>query len=41
VTRARKMVILVGRSDIPSKMVNNNSKILRYTALKNKIIKYY
>lgn len=41
VTRARKMVILVGRSDIPSKMVSNNSKILRYTALKNKIIKYY
>ena len=41
VTRAKKMVILVGRSDIPSKMVNNNAKILRYTALKEKITKYY
>lgn len=41
VTRAKKMVILVGRSDIPTKMVNNNSKIMRYTTLKDKIIKYY
>ncbi len=38
VTRAKKMVILVGRSDIPSKMVNNNSEILRYTTLKDKIL---
>lgn len=33
VTRARKMVILVGRSDIPYKMVSNNREIQRYTTL--------
>ena len=33
VTRARRMVILVGRSDIPVKMVNNNREELRYTTL--------
>ena len=33
VTRAKKMVILVGRSDIPSKMVSNNREVLRYTTL--------
>ncbi len=41
VTRAKKMVILVGISDIPSKMVKNNSEIRRYTALKDKIIEYW
>ncbi len=41
ITRAKKMVILVGRSDIPLKMVENNSEILRYTTLKQKIIEYY
>lgn len=41
VTRAKKMVILVGRSDVPLKMVENNSEILRYTTLKKKIIDYY
>ena len=40
VTRAKKMVILVGRSDIPAKMVKNNRQILRYTSLKNKICDY-
>lgn len=40
VTRAKNMVILVGRSDIPRKMVENNRQILRYTALKDKICKY-
>ena len=40
VTRAKKMVILVGRSDIPKKMVENNRQILRYTKLKNKICDY-
>ena len=34
VTRAKEMVILVGRSDIPAKMVENNREILRYTTLK-------
>lgn len=40
VTRAKKMVILVGRSDIPSKMVENNRQILRYTTLNHKICDY-
>ena len=40
VTRAKRMVILVGRSDIPSKMVNNNREILRYTTLRNRISEY-
>ena len=38
VTRARRMVILVGRSDIPAKMVENNREILRYTTLKERIL---
>ena len=33
VTRAKRMVILVGRSDVPEKMVKNNREILRYTTL--------
>ncbi len=33
VTRAKRMVILVGRSDIPYKMVSNNREVLRYTTL--------
>ena len=41
VTRARRMVILVGRSDIPARMVDNNREILRYTTLKNKICEQY
>lgn len=40
VTRAKNMVILVGRSDIPRKMVENNRQIKRYTALKDKICEY-
>ena len=39
VTRAKRMVILVGRSDIPSRMVNNNKEELRYTTLLSKLIK--
>ncbi len=38
VTRARRMVILVGRCDIPSKMVENNREILRYTTLKERVV---
>ena len=41
VTRAKRMVILVGRSDIPSRMVENNKEILRYTTLKEQICDYY
>ena len=41
VTRARRMVILVGKADIPTKMVQNNRLILRYTTLKYRICTYY
>ena len=37
VTRAKRMVVMVGRSDIPSKMVANNMEVLRYTTLKHRI----
>jgi len=40
VTRARTMVILVGRADIPTKMVKNNREVLRYTTLMHKIREY-
>ena len=40
VTRAKSMVILVGRTDIPYKMIENNRQILRFTALKDKICDY-
>jgi len=40
VTRARSMVILVGRSDIPARMVENNREVQRYTALADKICDY-
>lgn len=40
ITRARNMVILVGRADIPRKMVENNREIMRYTTLKDKICDY-
>lgn len=33
VTRAKQMVILVGRADIPAQMAKNNREILRYTML--------
>ncbi len=41
VTRAKNMVIMVGRSDIPGRMVGNNREVLRYTTLKDKICDYY
>ncbi len=41
VTRAKSMVILVGRRDIPTRMVQNNREILRYTTLKERICDYY
>lgn len=37
VTRAKEMVILVGRSDIPARMVANNREIMRYTTLSYKL----
>ncbi len=40
VTRAKKMVVMVGRADIVSKMVSNNSELKRYTTLKNRILEY-
>ncbi|MBQ8372117.1 MAG: ATP-dependent RecD-like DNA helicase [Clostridia bacterium] len=39
VTRAKRMVILVGRSDIPSRMVSNNREVLRYTTLLHRLKK--
>ena len=39
VTRAKRMVILVGRYDIPEKMVRNDREILRYTTLKERILR--
>ena len=41
VTRAKRMVILVGRADIPGIMVKNNREVLRYTTLKEQICDYY
>ena len=40
VTRAKSMVIMVGRPEIVSRMVANNSEILRYTTLKERIVEY-
>ena len=40
VTRAKSMVLLVGRSDIPRKMVENNREVMRYTTLRDKICDY-
>lgn len=40
VTRAKSMVILVGRSDISRKMTENNRLVLRFTSLKDKICDY-
>ena len=40
VTRAKRMVILVGRSDIPDRMVRNNREVLRYTTLASRIREY-
>ena len=41
VTRAKDMVIMVGRPEISTVMVNNNPEILRYTTLRHKICDYY
>ena len=38
VTRAKKMVILVGRSDIPKKMAENKKEVLRYTTLSDRML---
>ena len=40
VTRAKNMVILVGRTDIPRRMTENNRLIHRLTTLKDKICDY-
>ena len=37
VTRARKMVVLVGRMDIAAKMVENNREVMRYTTLESRL----
>ncbi len=40
VTRAKKMVVLVGKSEISEVMVKNNREVLRYTTLKKRIFDY-
>ena len=37
VTRARRMVVMVGRADVPSRMVANNVEVMRYTTLTERI----
>ena len=39
VTRAQSMVILVGRSDVVEKMVDNNRQSMRYTGLARRLLK--
>ena len=41
VTRAKKMVILVGREEISERMVRNNREILRYTTLRSRLCEYF
>ncbi|MBR2930979.1 MAG: ATP-dependent RecD-like DNA helicase [Clostridia bacterium] len=38
VTRARDMVILVGRSDIPMRMISNDREVERYTTLEARLL---
>lgn len=38
VTRAKKVVVLVGREDIVRKMVDNNRTVLRYSSLREKLV---
>ncbi|MBQ8208322.1 MAG: ATP-dependent RecD-like DNA helicase [Clostridia bacterium] len=40
VTRAEKMVILVGREEYVRKMVENNRQSMRYTGLANRLVKF-
>ncbi len=40
VTRAKRMVIMVGRADIVGKMVENNSEVQRYTTLLRRIVDF-
>ena len=37
VTRAQKMVILVGRRDVVETMISNNRETLRYTGLERRL----
>ncbi len=39
VTRAKNMVLLVGNPEIPERMVGNNREILRYTTLRERILR--
>ena len=41
VTRGKNMVLLVGRSDIPKRMVENNREVLRYSTLKYRLISFF
>lgn len=37
VTRAKRMVVMVGRSDVAYKMVENNREVMRYTTLSQRL----
>ncbi len=37
ITRAKRMVILVGRTDIPACMISNNREVMRYTTLRERL----
>ena len=37
VTRARRMVIFVGRRDVAARMVENNYHVMRYTCLAHRL----
>ena len=37
-TRARRLVVLVGREDVIAQMVANNHVVKRYTTLKDRLI---
>ena len=39
VTRAKSMVILVGREEIVAEMVRNNRQVMRYTGLADRLMK--
>jgi exodeoxyribonuclease V alpha subunit len=40
ITRAKKMVILVGRPDVVGEMVANSREMLRYTTLRQRLYDY-
>ena len=41
ITRGKNMVLLVGRADVPQRMVENNREVLRYSTLKYRLISFF